>query len=128
MNNNSKFEVIYINDQISLSSLGCAKYYEENEESIEDEENNSEDEENEILLLGGFDGTNYVDSSLVLNTKEMKIRDCDIVIPNMSKHFQFLFQKESAFVEFDNNQLIFDMKNNVHLLSNDSYELFSEAQ
>ena len=82
-----------------------------------------------ILLLGGFDGQNYVDTSLVFNPREMKIRDCDIVIPNMSKHFQFLFHKESAFIEFDNgSQLIFDMKNNVHLLTSDSYELFSEAQ
>ena len=118
VNTNSQFEVVYVNEQITLSSLACAKFVDESDPSGEG-----------ILLLGGFDGTNYVDSSLVLNTKEMKIRDCDIVIPNMSKHFQFLFHKESAFVEFDNNtQLIFDMKNNVHLLSSDSYELFSEAQ
>ena len=118
VNTNSQFEVVYVNEQITLSSLACAKFVDDSDPSGEG-----------ILLLGGFDGTNYVDSSLVLNTKEMKIRDCDIVIPNMSKHFQFLFHKESAFVEFDNNtQLIFDMKNNVHLLSSDSYELFSEAQ
>ena len=117
VNTNSQFEVVYVNEQITLSSLACAKF-------VDDSDPNGEG----ILLLGGFDGQNYVDSSLVLNTKEMKIRDCDIVIPNMSKHFQFLFQKESAFIEFDSNQLIFDMRNNVHLLSSDSYELFSEAQ
>lgn len=119
VNNNALFEVVYVNEQITLSSLACARFVDEN-----DPQGNEG-----ILLLGGFDGANYVDSSLVLNTKEMKIRDCDIVIPNMSKHFQFLFHKESAFIEFDaNTQIIFDMKNNVHLLSNDSYELFSEAK
>ena len=121
VNTNTQFEVVYVNEQITLSSLGCANF-------VDDSENNKEDSEG-ILLLGGFDGQNYVDTSLVFNPKEMKIRDCDIVIPNMSKHFQFLFHKESAFIEFDNGaQLIFDMKNNVHLLTNDSYELFSEAQ
>ena len=119
--NNSNFEVVYINEQITLSSLGCAHF-------IDDTENDKE-KSNGILLLGGFDGENYMDSSLVFNPKEMKIRDCDIVIPNMSKHSQFLFHKESAFIEFDNGaQYIFDMQNNVHLLTNDSYELFSEAQ
>ena len=121
VNTNTQFEVVYVNEQITLSSLGCANF-------VDDEENNKEGNEG-ILLLGGFDGQNYVDTSLVFNPREMKIRDCDIVIPNMSKHFQFLFHKESAFIEFDNgSQLIFDMKNNVHLLTNDSYELFSEAQ
>ena len=119
--NNSNFEVVYINEQITLSSLGCAHF-------IDDTENDKE-KSNGILLLGGFDGENYMDSSLLFNPKEMKIRDCDIVIPNMSKHSQFLFHKESAFIEFDNGaQYIFDMQNNVHLLTNDSYELFSEAQ
>ena len=90
---------------------------------------NDKEKSNGILLLGGFDGENYMDSSLVFNPKEMKIRDCDIVIPNMSKHSQFLFHKESAFIEFDNGaQYVFDSQNNVHLLTNDSYELFSEAQ
>ena len=121
VNTNTQFEVVYVNEQITLSSLGCAKF-------VDDAENNKEGNEG-ILLLGGFDGQNYVDTSLVFNPREMKIRDCDIVIPNMSKHFQFLFHKESAFIEFDNGaQLIFDMKNNVHLLTSDSYELFSEAQ
>ena len=120
VNTNTQFEVVYVNEQITLSSLGCANF-------VDDVENNKEGNEG-ILLLGGFDGQNYVDTSLVFNPGEMKIRDCDIVIPNMSKHFQFLFHKESAFIEFDNgSQLIFDMKNNVHLLTNDSYELFSEA-
>jgi hypothetical protein len=121
VNTNTQFEVVYVNEQITLSSLGCANF-------VDDAENNKEGSEG-ILLLGGFDGQNYVDTSLVFNPREMKIRDCDIVIPNMSKHFQFLFHKESAFIEFDNGaQLIFDMKNNVHLLTSDSYELFSEAQ
>ena len=121
VNTNTQFEVVYVNEQITLSSLGCAKF-------IDDADNNKEGNEG-ILLLGGFDGQNYVDTSLVFNPRELKIRDCDIVIPNMSKHFQFLFHKESAFIEFDNGeQLIFDMKNNVHLLTSDSYELFSEAQ
>ena len=123
VNTNTQFEVVYVNEQITLSSLGCANF-------IDDTENREGKEGSEgILLLGGFDGQNYVDTSLIFNPREMKIRDCDIVIPNMSKHFQFLFHKESAFIEFDNGaQLIFDMKNNVHLLTSDSYELFSEAQ
>ena len=121
VNTNTQFEVVYVNEQITLSSLGCAIFIDDTEISKEGNDG--------ILLLGGFDGQNYVDTSLVFNPKEMKIRDCDIVIPNMSKHFQFLFHKESAFIEFDNgSQLIFDMKNNVHVLTSDSYELFSEAQ
>ena len=121
VNTNTQFEVVYVNEQITLSSLGCAVFIDDTEISKEGNDG--------ILLLGGFDGQNYVDTSLVFNPIEMKIRDCDIVIPNMSKHFQFLFHKESAFIEFDNgSQLIFDMKNNVHLLTSDSYELFSEAQ
>ena len=64
----------------------------------------------------------------MFNSKEMKIRDCDIIIPNMNKHFQFLFHKESMFLEVDGNlQMAFDMKNNVHLISKESYELFSQA-
>ena len=121
VNTNTQFEVVYVNEQITLSSLGCANFVDDTEISKEGNDG--------ILLLGGFDGQNYVDTSLVFNPREMKIRDCDIVIPNMSKHFQFLFHKESAFIELDNgSQLIFDMKNNVHLLTSDSYELFSEAQ
>ena len=121
VNTNSNFEVVYINEQITLSALGCAHFIDETE--------NDKDKSNGILLLGGFDGENYMDSSLLFNPKEMKIRDCDIVIPNMSKHSQFLFHKESAFIEFDNgSQYVFDSQNNVHLLTSDSYELFSEAQ
>ena len=119
VNTNSQFEIIYVNEHITLSSIGCA--------ILADDFGRIGNEG--ILLLGGFDGQNYLDTSLVFNPREMKVRDCDIVIPNMSKHFQFLFHKESAFVEFDNgSQLIFDMKNNVHLLTHDSYELFSAAQ
>ena len=121
VNTNSNFEVVYINEQITLSSLGCAHFIDDTE--------NDKDKSNGILLLGGFDGENYMDSSLLFNPKEMKIRDCDIVIPNIGKHSQFLFHKESAFIDFDNGyQYVFDMQNNVHLLTNDSYELFSEAQ
>ena len=121
VNTNSNFEVVYINEQITLSALGCAHFIDETE--------NDKDKSNGILLLGGFDGENYMDSSLLFNPKEMKIRDCDIVIPNMSKHSQFLFHKESAFIEFDNgSQYVFDSQNNVHLLTSDSYDLFSEAQ
>jgi hypothetical protein len=80
-----------------------------------------------ILLLGGFNGENYIDSTLALNVQEMKIRDCEIVIPNITKHTQFLFQKESAFVEIEHGiQVIYDTKNNVHLLTKESYELFTE--
>ena len=54
----------------------------------------------------------------------------DLFLSHMaSTTSRFLFHKESAFIEFDNgSQLIFDMINNVHLLTSDSYELFSEAQ
>ncbi|MCQ2815818.1 MAG: hypothetical protein MJ252_00990 [archaeon] len=124
INNNQKFEIIYINEQITLSSLGCAVYIEEEEENKK--ENNSENDE--ILLLGGFDGKNYLDSSLVFNFREMKIRDCDIIIPNINKHSQFLFHKECTFLNLEGgSQIAFDVKNNVHLISKESYELFSEA-
>ena len=120
INKLDKFEVVYINEQISLSSLACLKY-------IDDLEDNNNDKE--ILLLGGFDGTNYIDTSLVLNIKEMKIRDCDVVIPNINTHFQFLFQKESCFVEIEPGvQIVYDMKNNVHLITKNTYELYSETQ
>ena len=120
INKLDKFEIVYINEQISLSSLACLKY-------IDDLEDNNNDKE--ILLLGGFDGTNYIDTSLVLNIKEMKIRDCDVVIPNINTHFQFLFQKESCFVEIEPGvQIVYDMKNNVHLITKNTYELYSETQ
>ena len=116
VNTNDKFEVVYINEQITISCLGCAKFVEEGEQGENKEC---------ILLLGGFNGETYIDSTLSLNVQEMKIRDCEIVIPNISKHCQFLFQKESSFVEIDSGlQLIYDSKNNVHLLTKESYELF----
>ena len=109
VNTNDKFEVIYINEQITISCLGCAKFSDESEQ-----EGNKES----ILLLGGFNGENYLYSSLVLNLKEMKIRDCEIVIPNISKHCQFLFQKETSLVEIEPGiQAVYDAKNNVHLLN-----------
>ena len=120
VNKNDKFEIVYINEQITLSSLSCALYHSEFDHGWEKEG---------IILLGGFDGQKYVESSLVFTPKKMKIRECDVIIPNITKHFQFLFHQESSFIQLDNNsQLIFDMKNNVHLLTRDSYELLSEVQ
>ena len=120
INKNDKFEIVYINEQITLSSLSCAQYHSEFDHGWEKEG---------ILLLGGFDGEKYVESSLVFTPKKMKIRECDVIIPNITKHFQFLFHQESSFIQLDNNgQYIFDMKNNVHLLTRDSYELLSEVQ
>ena len=116
--NNKKFEVVYINEQITLSSLAVAKF-------IDDEDENGN---NEILLLGGFNGVNNVDSTLILDTQQMKIRECDIVIPAINKNREFLFGNESAFVEIEPNmQLLYDSQNNVHLLTKENYELFSEA-
>ena len=121
--------MVYVNEQISLSSISVAKFIEEEDDNEDNENNQKNNFQEEIILLGGFDGTNYLDTSLILNTKEMKIRDCDVQIPNISKHFQFLFHKESSFIELEPNyQLIYDTKNNVHLLTKDSYELFSEAK
>ena len=115
VNECAKFEVIYVNEQIRLSSLSCAKYY-------------NEFDQGGILLLGGFDGEKYIDTSLVFLPDRMKIRECELVIPNMNKHFQFLFQQESCFISLDDNsQIIFDMKNNIHLLTKDSYALFSKV-
>ena len=119
---NDKFEVVYINEQITLSSLSCALYYPEFDHGWEKEG---------ILLLGGFDGEKYVENSLVFTPDKMKIRECDVIIPNITKHFQFLFHQESNFIQLDINnsaQFIFDMKNNVHVLTKDSYELLSEVQ
>ena len=114
INDCKKFEVIYINEKLKLSSLSCAKYY-------------NEFNKGGILLLGGFDGESYIDSSLVFFPEKMRIKKCELVIPNLNKHFQFLFQTESNFIEIDNNsQIIFDMKNNIHLLTRDSYVLFSK--
>ena len=118
VNTNDRFEVVYINEQITINCLGCAKFVEDGELGENKEC---------ILLLGGFNGENYIDSTLALNVQEMKIRDCEIVIPNITKHTQFLFQKESAFVEIEPGiQVIYDTKNNVHLLTKESYELFTE--
>ena len=119
INTHEKFETVYVNENITLSSIGCAVF-------------NDGSEENSgggILLLGGFDGEKYIETSLIFNPEQMKIRECDIIIPNISKHFQFLFHKETNFVQTDNNlQIVFDMKNNVHVLTNHSYELFSEVE
>ena len=118
INTHENFEVVYVNEQITLSSIGCAV--------INENENNPE---GGILLLGGFDGEKYIETSLIFSPEQMKIRECDIIIPNISKHFQFLFHKESYFKQIDNNlQVVFDMKNNVHVLTNHSYELFSEVE
>ena len=122
INKNDQFEVVYINEQITLSSLSCAQYHSEFDHGWEKEG---------ILLLGGFDGEKYVETSLVFTPNKLKIRECDVIIPNISKHFQFLFHQETNFIEMDVNnsaQFIFDMKNNVHILTKDSYELLSEVQ
>jgi hypothetical protein len=119
VNKNNKFELVYINEQITLSSLSCAHYQPEFDHGTEKEG---------ILLLGGFDGTKYIENSLVFSPDKMKIRECDVIIPNISKHFQFLFHQESNFIEIDKDiQCIFDLKNNIHLLTKDSYELLSEV-
>ena len=123
INIQDKFEIVYVNEQITLSSIGCAKFYDEFQGY---EGNNSG---GGILLLGGFNGEMYIESTLVFVPDQMKIRECDIIIPNLNKHFQFLFNKEVNFIELDNQcQINFDMKNNVHLITRDSYKLFSEAQ
>ena len=117
VNINDKFEIIYVNEQITLCSLACSQIIDENEKN------------KSILLLGGFDGKKYLDTSLILDVKEMKMRDWDIIIPNINKYNNFLFHNECVFVDYnDDIKLIFDMNNNVHLLTKDSYELFSEAQ
>lgn len=118
VNKEDKFEVVYINEQITLSGFACAR-------CVEEDNNESE----EVLILGGFDGKNYVDTTLLFNAKEIRVKDCDVVIPNMRKHGRFLFQRESMFVKVGKDiQAGFDMNNNVHLITKDSYELFSEVQ
>ena len=47
INKNDKFKIIYINEQITLSSLSSALYYPEYDHRLENEG---------ILLLGEFDG------------------------------------------------------------------------
>ena len=110
-----RFETIYSNKSITISSLGCCKF-------------NKNEGREEIMLLGGYDGERFLDTTLIFMINEMKIREGIITIPNLDIHEQFLFYKESGFVEFEPNlQFGFDWKNNVHLLSPDSYELFSEG-
>ena len=118
INTNENFEIVYVNELITLSSLACVHLVDKNENENEN-----------ILLLGGYDGKNYLDSSLILNVKEMKIREWDVIIPNIDKYNQFLFHKESTFIDYNSNvKLIYDINNNVHLISKDSYEVFSEVQ
>ena len=110
-----KFETIYGNKEIKISSLGCCKF-------------NFKEGSEEIMLLGGYNGEKFLDHTLIFMINEMKIRDGIITIPNLDKHEQFLFYKESGFSEFEPGlQFAFDWKNNVHLLSKESYELFSEG-
>ena len=113
---NNKFETIYSNKEIKLSSLGCCKFCD-----IEGSE--------EIMLLGGYNGEEFIDGTLVFMINEIKIREGIITIPNLEIHEQFLFYKEPGFTEFEPGlQFAFDWKNNVHLLSKESYELFSEGR
>ena len=117
VNTNDGFEIVYVNEQITLCSLSCTQLIDKNE-------NNQN-----ILLLGGFDGKNYLDSSLILDVRELKIRDWDITIPNIDKYNKFLFHNESNFFIYNSNlKLIFDNSNNVHLITKDGYELFSKDQ
>ena len=58
---NDKFEIIYVNEQITLSSLSSVLYYSEYDHGLENED---------ILLLGGFDGNKYIGNSLVFITKD----------------------------------------------------------
>ena len=112
---NSQFETIYSNKEIKISSLGCCKL-------------NFNPGTEEIMLLGGYDGEKFVDTTLIFMVNEMKIREGFIRIPNMDIHEQFLFYKEPGFNEFEPRlQFAFDLKNNVHLLSTESYELFTEG-
>ena len=123
MDKNDQFETVFINEQITLSSLSCAQYHSEFDQGSE---------KKGILLLGGFDGEKYVENSLVFTPDNMKIRECDVIIPNISKHFQFLFHQENNFIQIDKDynsaQFAYDMKNNVHIITKDSYELLSEVQ
>ena len=112
---NSQFETIYSNKEIKISSLGCCKL-------------NFNPGTEEIMLLGGYDGEKFVDTTLIFMVNEMKIREGFIRIPNMDIHGQYLFYKEPGFNEFEPHlQFAFDLKNNVHLLSTESYELFTEG-
>ena len=111
----SKFEIIYSNKAIKISSFGCCKF------------NKTEGKE-AIMLLGGYDGEKYLDNTFLFMINEMKIKEGIISIPNLDIHEKFLFYKESGFVEFEPGlQFAYDSKKNVHLLSTESYELFSEG-
>ena len=111
-----KFETIYANKEIKISSFGCCKF-------------NINEGSEEIMLLGGFNGEKFLDGTLIFMVNEMKIREGIITIPNLEVHEQFLFYKESGFAEFEPGlQFGYDWKNNVHLLSRESYELFSEGK
>ena len=118
VNTRERFETVYVNEKITLSSIGCALF----------NFNDDNDGDNGILLLGGFDGKKYIETSLVFYPEQLKIKECDIIIPNIIKHFQFLFHKETNFVQYNDLQVAFDMKNNVHILNSNSYELFSEME
>ena len=110
-----KFETIYANKEIKISSFGCCKF-------------NTTEGNEESMLLGGYNGEQFLDSTLIFMVNDMKIREGIIAIPNLDIHEQFLFYKESGFVEFEPGlQFAYDWKNNVHLLSKESYELFSEG-
>ena len=114
---NDKFEIIYTNANISLSCAGCCIY----------RDLSSSEEKDYILLLGGYDVSKYLDKSLIYDVENQQVRECEIVIPNLDKHKQFIFRKEPSFIEYEPGfQYAFDTGNNVHLLSKDSYELFSE--
>ena len=116
---NDKFEIIYSNENISLSSAGCCIYRDIND--------NDEIIKEYIMILGGYDEDKYVDKSVLFDLEELELKECEISIPNLDKHKQFLFRKEPAFVEYEfGYQYAFDNKYNVHLLTKDSYELFSQ--
>ena len=104
---NDQFETVFINEQITLSSLSCAQYHSEFDQGSE---------KKGILLLGGFDGEKYVENSLVFTPDNMKIRECDVIIPNISKHFQFLFHQENnSFLDYNQRQ---------SFLQNHQYSIF----
>ena len=86
VDNNDKFETIYANKEIPISSLGCCIF--------NDKEGNEE-----ILLLGGYNGENFLDTSLVFIINDIKVRYGLIIIPNLDIIEQFLFYKESVFIK-----------------------------
>jgi hypothetical protein len=105
MNTNDRFEVVYINEQIAINFLGCAKFMEDGE---------IEENKEYILLLGGFNEENYIDSALALNVQEMKIRDCELLyqillnIPNFhSKKNLLLLKLSLEFKQFMIRKIMF---------------------